>query len=428
MSANQETQRDRAIEIELGPWTDGIVNAKSGKSIPNSALLDALNVDIDDAGKVRTRVGSSVEMAFSGPTHSLFSPRSQDFMLLADGTNLKIITKTPAGAYSASVLDSGWTQSTRISYAEVNGEVFASNGFKKARIKSDGSLSYFSIERPASTPVATASSTGSLNEGKYKVAITYVSSTGEESAASDIVNCDVSSGGGIALTSIPNPATAFVSKVRIYVSEANGVMMYRHAEISTGVSAYTVMRSQTNGGVLRVSNLDEFPACKLICYYKGMMFGAIGNVLFFSEPFRFGLIDFRDNIVQFERDIKLIFPVQDGIYVCTDKTYFMSGSKPSEFQLVEILPYSAIPGTEFNHATENVGGWFSDQGQIIAGDGGQLKNVTIGKLAADKNTEGASIYIMRDGIESIVNTFKSGAESNTVRCYDYAEATIRRAS
>jgi hypothetical protein len=181
--------------------------------------------------------------------------------------------------------------------------------------------------------------------------------------------------------------------------------------------------------MLRTGGLDEFPACGLLSDFGGRLFGAVGNILMHSEALRFSLIDMKENFIIANADIKLLAGVSDGIYVCSDKTYFLSGAKPSEWTWREVLPYSAVPGTLFeSDDDEDVVGWFSEKGQIIAGPGGQVKNVTIDKVATDAYSSGASAMVSMNGIETIISTFKRGGADNILRCWDYAEAEVIRAS
>jgi hypothetical protein len=358
----------------------------------------------------------------------MFSSDDGQHLFFFDGSDLKKMTVNPDGSYATAVIDTGWAPGVKVAHVEINGEIFLSNGIKKARV-SGGSVRSFSIEKPSATPAAASLSGGQMNAGRYKVAIVFVHSSGEESAASDYAYCEIANGDGIAVSGIPSPISGEISKVRIYASEANGQVLYRHAEIATGISSHNVMRSQTNGSMLRTGGLDEFPACGLLSDFGGRLFGAVGNILMHSEALRFSLIDMKENFTIANADIKLLAGVSDGIYVCSDKTYFLSGAKPSEWTWREVLPYSAVPGTLFeSDDDEDVVGWFSEKGQIIAGPGGQVKNVTIDKVATDAYSSGASAMVSMNGIETIISTFKRGGADNILRCWDYAEAEVIRAS
>jgi hypothetical protein len=57
--------------VQLGPWTLGIVNKMTPEQMPDSALADAVNIDIDTAGAISPRI--TWGLLSSAVAHSLFT-------------------------------------------------------------------------------------------------------------------------------------------------------------------------------------------------------------------------------------------------------------------------------------------------------------------------------------------------------------------
>ena len=89
-------------------------------------LRDALNVDTTTAGHIRRREG--FERMFVGTScHSLWSPPTHEYALYVDGTQMFRIGHNGV----KSVLAGGMVPGRRVSYAYINGAVFASDGARK---------------------------------------------------------------------------------------------------------------------------------------------------------------------------------------------------------------------------------------------------------------------------------------------------------
>jgi hypothetical protein len=78
-------------------------------------------------------------------------------------------------------------------------------------------------------------------------------------------------------------------------------------------------------------------------YYKGRMYVAENNVLWFSEPGNIGAFDLARNFFQFLGNITMVKAVKAGLFISdSEKTYFYPGSNPNEFIQTIVAPYPAI--------------------------------------------------------------------------------------
>ena len=124
--------------------------------------------------------------------------------------------------------------------------------------------------------------------------------------------------------------------------------------------------------------------------HSGRMFVSIGNVLWWSELFRFDIFDQARSLIQFHTDIRMVKSVASGLYVSTEhNTYFLTGNKPSEFTMVKV---ASFPAVEWSESIESVDGgdigfdpglcalWVSPEGAILGLPSGQILNLTKTKI------------------------------------------------
>jgi hypothetical protein len=385
------------LTVELGKWKDGIVNTVPGKIIPGSALLDAVNVDIDDAGSVRRRSGFTKEIS-GGICGSLYSKAGR--MFFVDDGSLKEVVNN-AGTYTTDVLETGLQIGEKVSFAYANGSYYWSGTTMNGRITDAGNRD-FGVEVPGSNPVLTAGS-GTLFPGEYKVALCFVSSRGEQSAAKYAESVVVGDNGSISLSGIAQPISAEITHIRVFVSEANSIQLYKAVDLPVGTTSYVINKSTTKGMELKTEGLAKFHPCPILSYWRGRILGADGNVLWFSEPMALGIVDVRKNFLVFPEDISVVVSVEDGFYVCSDRTYFVSGGSPDEWSQAVVFPYGAVKHSSFENEKEKQVGWMSRFGMVVAGNGGQAKNISVDRVALDyTDASGASMLFRENGIERIV--------------------------
>jgi hypothetical protein len=426
-------QQTEDLLLELGSWTDGVVNARPGKDISKTSLQDAVNVDLSELGSAQRRKGST-RVIPGVDCHSLGS--DADSMYFVDGSDLKKASKN--GSFAVSVLRGGMTPDAPLWWAESQGQSWFSNGTESGRI-SGGELLAFSVEAPAGQPSVEALPTGgNLPAGFYGVGVCFVTASGEESGSParttaevprlrNAEGMDLPASGRLVLSDIPQPLSDDIEYIRIYVTDANGTVLYKYADMPVGTEMSVLSRSKTKGMPMTNEVMDEFPACSHLHAWRGYMLGARGKLLYHSEPQRFGLCQLDANYMMFSAPITMIAPVDDGFYVVSDRTYFISGGTPAEWSKREVLPYGgAAEGTYVKSSTKNECYWWMN-GEISARSGGQIKNETIDKIAPRKFSKGAAMLRREDGIEQIVNTFPEEGGVEVMTATSFVEATITRA-
>jgi len=154
------------------------------------------------------------------------------------------------------------------------------------------------------------------------------------------------------------------------------------------------------------------PTGKFLEYYKGRMYVAQGDTLWYSEPFSLNHFDLHRGFVRFGKPIVMVKAVTSGIFVSTvDRTFFLSGDSPATGYIrirvadYAALSYSAItlngrlsfgPGGEpsIESDTGNQSAlWISKKGICYGAYDGGLVNLTKDKIDLPESLEGASLII-----------------------------------
>ncbi|MGH9893174.1 MAG: hypothetical protein ACREA0_14530, partial [bacterium] len=315
-------------------------NLHRDTELAKESLRNAVNVDISQDGSPRRRPGRTERIA--GDVHSTWS--DGNILLAVVGNTLTKITVNPTtGALTQTVLRSGLAPGVPLTYTEVNGEVYYSNGAITGKIV-NGATTPWGIETPAALPVLTASSNGGLLAGTYQVALTYASASGEESGAGPGVAATLSTGQAITVSGIPQPVDPGVSRIRIYRTGPNGEVFYLHGTYAVGTTSTVLSQSATLGERLQTQFLIPAPPGQAIEQFNGVIYIAQGHVLWYTEPLRYGLIH-PDNFIPFPGDIDILAAATTGIYAVADQHYYLGGADPKKMTLVAKLPFGAVRGT-----------------------------------------------------------------------------------
>lgn len=408
--------------VTFGPWPEGMDNVSTDAAVSGKALRDAVNVDVMDDGTMRRRSGVTARVA--GIARSVFSDGRALFAVV--GGVLTKYTRLPSGALSGVALRSGLSTISPLSYAQVGSDVFYSNNGVNGKIVGNVSRPW-GVERPGGTPTLTAITSGALFEGRYKVAVTFVDAQGEESGTGSAAVVSVAENGGISLTLIPQPTTPEVTTIRVYVSEANGKLMYRNGDYAVGTTSLVITRSTTLGKILDTQFMVPPVPGKLLESFNGRIYIARGNALYFTEPQRYGLMREGGNLM-FEDDIRIVKDGEVGLWVVTaSSTLFLEGNDPANFSPQERLAYGAARGT----ATKLSGGklfWMSSQGPVVANLQGQIEDLTdergepLVHVATEAGVTGAATYIEKDGVRQVITCVR-GSERRTLVASDYLDLT-----
>lgn len=344
---------------------------------PATYFRVADNVELTASGLIRRRQGFA--LASAGGFHSLWADE-QDAYAVKDGALLHIHPLTMAQTLAAPDVGAG-----RVSYARLpDGMVYWTNGRSIGRLS--GAVARDAVTpAPNPTPIATATA-GSLTPGRYQVCFTALSNDGE-SATTEPQEVLLPNGGGIAFAGL-TPATL------VYATGADGAVFN---EIAPG----DYLSPGNTGAVCSTFMLATMPAGSAIAHYRGSLLVARGKFLYLSEPYRYGLMNAGRGFIPFPKEITVIQPCEDGLYVCADKTYWIPGD-PLSANPVVVQPFGALPGSAVFDPEEQTAYWQSRQGVVVAKPGGQTAAPQYAALTFASASSGATLVREQDGERHVI--------------------------
>lgn len=323
-----------------------------------------------------------------------------------DGTDLK--------RFTGEVVATGLAYGHKVSFCKIaSGDVIWTDG---VRIEAVGGGA-LAIPTPNPAPTVRAASGGALKAGYYQVCVTATDAAGRESGSTWPTQVYVPDSGRIEVSGLPG------ALVNIYVSPLNGDALYLTA--STTASSYIIPLIGMQGPQCPTLSLQPIPAGRIVREYHGRLLAADASGIYYSEPWLYGLYNPLRGYISL-RGITLLEPAQTGVYVATaQKTYWLSGLDVDQVeQIVELLPYGAVPGSVARMENSNDLAWFSSRGLVVGSQDGQVKNVQEETLAVGKAQAGALLFRDQDGMRQIVSAmtgvFETVAPATTFLSADEA--------
>jgi hypothetical protein len=228
--------------------------------------------------------------------------------------------------------------------------------------------------------------------------------------------------------------------MNIYLTAPNGTVLHRRAQVPVVGTAEVNFLSNPDkyGNVLETQFMEQMPAGQIVRYFKGRMWVATGNMLVFSPALRYGLYDPRHTYFQFPSDITVVQPVQDGVYVVSDQTYFLSGSDPMQMDQRVVYSDGGVAGTginvpptmikedQFDNLPDYLAFWYSTNGAVLGLPGGQVQTITEDKMDIPEFGRGATLLRNQDGLRQLVTSLSTRGSASGFGASDVATAEIRR--
>lgn len=368
-------------------------------------LAVAQNVDIDSTGRIARRAGQTE--VYNGNAHSLFATADARRAYFVESNALKELST----AYAATTLRSGLT-AARMRYLEVAGRVYYSNAYETGVIDNGLSRSW-GLVPPLNPGVATASG-GNLPDGVYQYTLTYIRKDGQESGAPLARKVTVTEG-GITWASLPVSADPDVTHKMLYLSTADGEVLYRAVTLTNATTTAAYAGDGTDLQVpLDTQFMQEAPTGQVLAYWRGHVFVAVGNIVFVSEPYGYELFDLR-NYLPFPTRVTLICPVDDGIYFADEGGHWFATGEPKAMALSQKTEYGAIPDTLRPVRPEIFGDgstqgavaiWTTPEGIIAGRNGGVLTNLSK-QYTHPAAVNGASLFRDVSGLHQYLVTLRT---------------------
>lgn len=403
----------------------GLNNVVDPQSTSPFYLKKALNIDIDKTGGIAKRKGY-VKKDTANYTSLWSSSNGLGCYGVRDGSLVRIYND-----YTYDVLKSGIDNSL-VSFEEVDDVIYlTSNSFNG--IISNGLFRSWGIEKNNLSPALT-SSAGLLPSGTYQVSYTFVYSDGRESGTKSASIITVLDNSKITI-SIPLHSDPNIIYARIYCSTTSGSVLF-YSGIGVLGSTYTINSTSNLVSPLRFFNLDKAPLGSIVKYYKGRVYIASGNLLWYSEPFQYEYFKLDSNYIEFPEDIREVMPVEDGIWVGADRLYYLSGDEPSTFKRSIKEPIKVVSGTSIlipgsYTPIDNLSGGYkwmvsSNLGIFMLHSQGIASNLSLPNVELESADSGASVFLQTNGMNQYLSILKTNQNPNNSVMGDLIESSIVR--
>jgi len=393
------------MKLSLGPFK-GMNNRAEDHALPvnsedsSTMVRNAVSVDFTNVGKIKMRNGSTKKCSGFDMKYGFACLQGQ---FVVEGTILKKVNAD----WTKTTISSGILGDT-FAYYEHNNELFFSDGLVGKKII-NGTAQNWGMSNPTAPVVY--SSSGIFGAGVYLCCLTFYDALGNESGASNITSISVIENSSIVFTSLPSSSDNQVIGIRLYMTTANGKIFYQCGDAAIGTLSYQVTLPYDGGKVLETLFMTKPPAGQIIREHNSRLLIAKDNLLYVTEAYSTDLVSQLSNsYFQFSDDITVVEPVDDGVWLVADKTYFFVGSGPENFQQLTKLDYGAALGTGQKLSNKNVC-WFSTRGLIMAGNGGEIKNMQEDQVVPDYSAKGAMLIREENGMKQAITSLNNPSMS-----------------
>lgn len=384
----------------------GVTNTVSPEELTRAdrgqfPLLAGENVYLTNARRLKSREGYALQTA--GSYHSLWGWGSGAFV--ASGTSLNWLDSD----LNETAVATNLTSNSSFSYVGVANRVYFMNSVGERGMVVDGTLQPWGLPYPDLEMLD--STTGGLPEGSYRVAITQRTASGEESGASVLQPILLGDGEGILVT-LPT-AHADAAEFSIYCSLANGAELYEVGRVAAGTATFTIFNSQNHGQQLKTLDVIEPPAGSQIAYHSGRMYVVSGNYLYYSDPFAHSWFR-EEQFFAYPDEITLVAPVDGGLFVSADQTYYIAGDDPQGASQKVVSDAKAVKGTlayiqpgDIPDVQVEQPVWITDRGYVVGSPGGAVQHLTEEEFTFAVSTEGSLSRVRKDGVTTLVGLMGS---------------------
>lgn len=293
----------------------GLRNTAAPEQLAAADLTVADNIDLDNAGAARRRDGSTLRVP--GAAHSLWASGTD--CLYVAGDQLRRLHAD----YSSTLLASGLLAARPLSYVPVAGRIYWSNGVQTGIVDGNRSRSW-GLAAPEVPDVAATA--GLLPAGRYQAALGWVRRDGQESGVALPAVIDLADGAGVRFA-WDRPRDTDIAQAALYLSEPDGMVLYRAAVADVTAGSATVTRA-TLATPCATQWLDRPPAGQSLAYARGRIYIAQGPTLFATAALGYEYVDLRDFLAFDGSPIRFVAGIDAGVFVGTEQAvYFAAGER-----------------------------------------------------------------------------------------------------
>ena len=376
-----------------------------------------LNADVTDEGPVKARGGYVLTKALTNCHSAAAEERGLSIMLcVADGVTYPQSLYRVEGAVATELCEVTGPAMIPVNYEEIDNIIYAGNLYWKATYNLlTEAISTWGVALPPAPQISLVA--GDLPPGTYSLCYTNV--VGDRLGGNGPL-VKISWEGdqqGIQLNNLPSGGLC-------WMTHPNGKELF-YAPVSGGVISTQSPWLKPLPSFMAIAP----PGFTHFIYAFGRIFGARGQMVYYSDPFQYEW--FRPKgYFPFTEEIVLLAPVTTGIFVSSrTSTWFLQddddrkkGNDPGKMTSRRV-GNGAVPGTlTMVQAPANIAGgaqtnelfallsktptpvWMSPTGFVVGTHSGHLTYLTENRMSIKVRTQGASLYRITDGTPQVVTS------------------------
>jgi len=384
------------------------MTADNAYEIGIDAQTIATNIDITRLNKIKRRKGFTPKVNTS-ISAAWVNNRS---MLYQSGTTLTAVDKD----YNTDDVRTGLTASAQLHAHQIHDLIYYSNGIETGCLQA-GVHRPLGVESPELATL-TATTGGDMPLGVYRVAISLVRNDGFESGVLLPATSIELTGGNssIQVGSVTSLDSAIL--VNYYITHTDGDSFYFAGQGPTGV-AFNISKDPTLlRRAMKTTNTHPPLPFNIIEPFSGRMLYAIGDTLYFSDPFAYERIDYKKGFIPFGNRITMIGTIEEGFFIgTTKKTYFLSGTRVGELEIDQVADYGVVADTRSyldgtvvgseSATTKTLPAWISTKGMCIGFQDGSVQNVSESSVILPEGITGASFFRQENGQNHFISVIRS---------------------
>lgn len=382
----------------------GSNNIAKPERLPEGAVVDSVNMDFTVGGKAERRAGYTLlrECDEGKELRAVFAMPGDSIALVE---NNKLIKVTDDYEEEIAEIDDGIVAAT-----QHNNKLYINTESNSLEVGDSAGKWH---DKNPEFDLSVHSNLGQVPEGRYRIGVTKLIN-GKESG-SNVIEKVIGEKSALEITFTDD------GEHRVYCSNANGSTMYFQGE-TTG--SYSMTNDPVENSLrLESAWLQPFPFCTMLDSHNGRIVGANGRFLYFTRPMQPHLHHPAEDYLQFPTDITVIASVANGIYICADKTYFVSAIGSNEMMQRVVLEFGAVKGTTVRLPDTSIA-WFTKYGQVLAGASGEVRLLNQGVYSPDVADNGTAGFIEHNGNQMITTTMKGDPQGSQLKSTDYWDLEV----
>ena len=373
----------------------------------SSAVRDAVNVDLTQAGSFQTRQG--FEQVLNTGMRSLFAVDGTA-AIAAVGSDLVKFTGS-----SFSKLDDLASAYSSVGYTKTPLGVVWSDGSRLGLVR-NWTSGDVAPSLPNPQPSVSAASGGSLKAGQYGVCFATVLSDGRRSAFTVPVYLDVPENGRVEIAGGGLLVTAYITAV-------NGDVFYKAGNLSGGSLSVGIVKE--NSEPVAYEYLEPMPTGRVLGYRDGRLLVAVGSVLYYSLPYQYGITNPATNFIPFPSDIRVIVDLDGALIVGTsDAHWSIPGDIAAPESMTQVAPYGAVEGTVTALPNSEAVMWFTARGPVMGSPDGSIAMLQDKEIQFPSAAAGAAVFQEQDGMRKFLASLSKPVPSGAAVARSFMDARV----